>query len=69
MQSQLQPDETTDPSRDGSGAGDHDSPYRFGRKPSSSATYPFSTREYIRLLIVRSRVQAQEFAVDDLLAA
>src|SRR5439155_10355848 len=28
---------------DGTGAGDHDQPYRFGRRPRATATYPFST--------------------------
>ena len=43
---------------DESGAGDHDLPYRFGRKPTSSQPFPFSTHQYARLLILRSRVQA-----------
>jgi len=43
---------------DGSGAGDHDQSYRFGRKPTSSQPFPFSTHEYARLLILRSRIQA-----------
>jgi hypothetical protein len=43
---------------DGTGAGDNDLPYRFGRKPTSSQPFPFSTHEYARLLILRSRVQA-----------
>ena len=42
---------------DGSGAGDHDLPYRFGRKPTSSQPFPFSTHQYARLLILRSRIQ------------
>ena len=49
---------TIDGSLDGSGAGDHDLPYRFGRKPSSSQPFPFSTHQYARLLILRSRVEA-----------
>ena len=44
--------------RDGDGAGDHDLPYRFGRRPRAAAPYPFSTRQYMRLLVLRSRVQA-----------
>ena len=43
---------------DGEAAGDHDQPYRFGWRPRSSATYPFSTKQYARLLVLRSRVQA-----------
>src|SRR5215471_2353240 len=41
-------------SRDGSGAGDHDSPYTFGRRPRHATPYPFSTRQYARLLVLRS---------------
>ncbi len=44
--------------QDGAGAGDHDQPYRFGRRPCAGATYPFSTRQFARLLILRSRAQA-----------
>jgi hypothetical protein len=35
----------------------------------SGAPFPFAIREYIRLLLVRRRVQAGEFATDDLHAA
>jgi hypothetical protein len=31
--------------KDGSGAGDHDEPYRFGRKPRADVTFPFSERQ------------------------
>jgi hypothetical protein len=44
-------------SRDGIGAGDHDEPYVFGRVPRAIAPFPFSTREFARLLVMRSRVQ------------
>ncbi len=44
-------------SHDGLGAGDHDLPYRFGRRPRASAPYPFSTRQYARLLVLRGRVR------------
>jgi hypothetical protein len=44
-------------SRDGLGAADHDQPYRFGRRPRASDPYPFSTRQYARLLLLRGRVQ------------
>ena len=44
--------------RDGEGAADHDLPYRFGRRPSIAAPFPFSTHQYARLLILRSRVHA-----------
>jgi len=42
--------------RDGSGAGDCDEPYRFGRRPSAIAPFPFTERQYARLLVFRSRV-------------
>ncbi len=44
-------------SRDGSGAGDHDSPYCFGRLPRAAAPFPFSMREFARLMVLRSRVR------------
>ena len=50
---------------DGSGTADHDQPYRFGRRPSASAPYPFSTRQYARLLVLRGRVQNRELEGDD----
>jgi hypothetical protein len=36
--------------------GDHDQPYEFGRRPSSRAPFPFTTREFARLLVLRSRL-------------
>jgi hypothetical protein len=49
-------------SLDGDGAGDHDQPYRFGWRPRASAPYPpcpaqrgFNTRQFSRLLVMRSR--------------
>jgi hypothetical protein len=51
-------------SLDGDGAGDHDQPYRFGWRPRASVPYPFSTRQYARLLILRSRLQDQLGEVD-----
>jgi hypothetical protein len=42
---------------DGAGGGDHDEPYRFGRRPRGSVPYPFSTRQYARLLVFRGRLQ------------
>jgi hypothetical protein len=44
-------------SLDGEGAGDNDQPYRFGWRPRTSVPYPFSTRQYARLLVFRSRVR------------
>ena len=51
---------------DGTGAGDHDQPYAFGRRPTVLVPAPFSTRQYARLLLLRSRWQAGEFASDSL---
>jgi hypothetical protein len=52
--------------RDGLGAGDHDQPYRFGYRPSATTTYPFSTRQYVRLLVLRGRVQDGDIDEGDL---
>jgi hypothetical protein len=51
-------------SKDGATASDHDEPYRFGRRPNVRAPYPFTERQYARLLILRSRVQAVESTED-----
>ena len=56
-------------SLDGLGAADHDQPYRFGRRPRASAPYPFSTRQYARLLLLRGRVQDQSWCRVDVHAA
>ena len=50
--------------KDGDSAADHDEPYRFGRRPNTRAPYPFTERQYARLLIMRSRIQAIESADD-----
>ncbi len=63
-----QPQQLHSNSRDGSGAGDHDQPYRFGWKPSANVPYPFNTRQYARLLVLRSRVQAGLHGADDVSA-
>ena len=56
-------------SHDGSGAGDHDCAYTFGRRPRGNTPYPFSTRQYARLLVLRSRIQADLVGCDDRRAA
>jgi hypothetical protein len=56
-------------SLDAETAGDHDQPYVFGRRPRSNATGPFTTRQYLHLLVLRSRVEAGLFAADDLRTA
>ena len=37
----------------------YDEPYRFGRRPTGQVPYPFTPREFARLLIVRSRLEQQ----------
>ena len=56
-------------SQDGQGAGDHDQPYRFGWRPRASVPYPFNTRQYARLLVLRGRVQDSLAGRDDLARA
>ena len=64
------PDTQTIPgSLDGDGAGDRDMPFRFGRRPNTLAPYPFSTRQYGRLLVLRGQVQDHLFGQDDLVPA
>ena len=43
-------------SKDGSGAADNDQPYTFGRRPRAEAPWPFTERQYARLLVVRGRL-------------
>jgi hypothetical protein len=50
--------------RDGLGAADHDLPYRFGGHPTSRWTYPFTERQYCRLLMLRGRIQDGEYGDD-----
>jgi len=51
-------------SRDGIGAGDHDEPYRFGLRPTVDSTYPFNSKQFARLLVLRGRAQDGEFDDD-----
>ena len=39
-------------------AASYDESYRFGRRPTVKAPFPFTDRQFARLLIARSRVQA-----------
>jgi len=67
MEPQMAPqvgDAFTVGTHDGNGAGDHDLPYRFGRRPTTETPFPFSTWELARLLGLRSRVQAGLFSGD-----
>jgi hypothetical protein len=47
-------------SKDGSGAGDNDQPYVFGRRPRAIAPWPFTERQFCRLLVLRGRVLESE---------
>jgi hypothetical protein len=51
-------------SHDGVGSGDHDAAYIFGRLPRALTPFPFSTRQFARLLVLRGRVRAA-CSVDD----
>ncbi|HEV7663514.1 MAG TPA: hypothetical protein VGQ62_08270 [Chloroflexota bacterium] len=53
-------------SKDGTGAGDNDQPYTFGRRPRTIAPWPFTERQYARLLLLRGRVME---GADEQLAA
>ena len=53
-----------DGSRDGSGAGDHDLPYQFGKRPNTEAPFPFTERQYCKLLVLRGRVAEAEDELD-----
>jgi hypothetical protein len=53
-------------SRDGDGAADHDELYDFGRRPTARMTFPFSERQYARLLALRGRARDDSSAADRL---
>jgi hypothetical protein len=63
------PDPTPSHNHANSDAGGHDEPYRFGRRPTARAPFPFTERQFARLLIVRGRIQAAPSAWDDVEAA
>jgi hypothetical protein len=44
-----------------------DEPYRFGRRPTTRSPFPFTERQFARLLIVRSRLQADPALADQAL--
>lgn len=50
--------------KDGATAADHDEPYCFGRRPNARAPYPFTERQYARLLILRSRIEPLDSTED-----
>jgi hypothetical protein len=43
----------------------YDEEYRFGRRPQTLAPFPFTTHEFARLLVLRSRIQADLVGADD----
>jgi hypothetical protein len=45
-------------------AASYDEAYRFGRRPTVGASFPFTDRQFARLLITRSRLQADRSADD-----
>jgi len=55
--------------RDCTGAGDHDTPYVFGRRPRAIAPFPFSIRQFARLMLLRSSAQDGLFGVEDCVPA
>ncbi len=54
---------------DASESTEYDQPHEFGRTPRVIAPGPLSTREFARLLVLRSRIKAGQFAADDLAAS
>ena len=51
--------------KDGRGCGDHDQPYTFGRRPRVAAPFPFTARQYARLLALRGRLTDGLIGHDD----
>ncbi len=47
----------------------HDEPYCFGRRPTVRAPFPFTERQFARLLIVRGRLLASPSPADQAEAA
>lgn len=50
---------------DGTAAPDHDVAYCFGRRPDAITRYPCSTRQYTRLLVLRSLIEARRAQGDE----
>src|SRR6266851_5128921 len=51
--------------KDGRGCGDHDQAYTFGRRPRGVAPFPFTVRQYTRLLALRGRIGDGLVGADD----
>ncbi len=56
-------------SKDGPGSSDHDQAYTFGRRPRAIAPFPFTPRQFGRLLALRGRIGDGLTGLDDLDAA
>jgi hypothetical protein len=56
-------------SKDGLASGDHDQAYTFGRRPRAVAPFPFTDRQFGRLLALRGRISDGLCGGDDLDAA
>jgi hypothetical protein len=54
--------------KDGSTAADNDQPYRYGLRPTAKAPFPFTERQFARLLILRGRVQENASIHESLLS-
>jgi hypothetical protein len=54
--------------KDGSTAADHDESYRFGLHPSAIAPFPFTERQFARLLILRGRLHAMASPIEQWVA-
>jgi hypothetical protein len=57
--------QSTAGSLDGTGTGDHDVAYCFGRRPRVITPYAFSTRQYARLLVLRRLTEARRVESND----
>ncbi len=66
MNTSHQPTEITTVATETSETGEFDLPYRFGRTPRAIAPYPFSTRQFARLVVLRGRVRDGRFGHGDL---
>jgi len=44
--------------------GTYDEPYRFGRRPTARAPFPFTEQQFARLLILRGRLQDSASTAD-----
>jgi hypothetical protein len=51
-------------SKDGSGAADNDQPYTFGRRPRAIAPWPFTERQFAKMLVLRGRWADQRDPAD-----